>query len=484
MRKNFRKLTILTLLASNALSAATNIKHTLLSPRPVIDDLAIEKTGQHNPRKFKEKYGYNFHKQASLFTRHSVKGEDVGKYFGVNGTNQIAIKHAASAAAVIADNSIDIWDRFLIHDHTPAGDITTIDAIFNLNPKQEVYALRLDFFGLLNNPIPRTFFKLSAPITYIETDLHTKYNTNIPDVGDDYISQFFNGSTVNATDATNLQDQLEYGKIDGNRKTVFGVADIDAHFGYRLVDGKTKRIYLSGLVTIPTGNRPKAIHLFEPIYGNGNHLALGWELDGSMRLWKKKRHTGSLDFTLRHKYTFEGSEKRIIPLNLPSYPFAHYYLAGKVGQVAGTALFPAANVLAQNITVRPGNSVEGMLNLKFKTARFMIDTGYNIYYKEKENMHLRTAWSDDVYAIANASYNTTAIFNVAAELVRINNDILDLNGALTPSQLSHKVFANIGYNFDVSKHPMHIGVGGSYEFADNNYELEGYEFWIKTSCAF
>ncbi|MBD3273014.1 hypothetical protein GF385_01530 [Candidatus Dependentiae bacterium] len=483
MRKNIKSL-ILIGLFSTSLNSAINTNHTFLMPRPVIDDLPLEKTGRHDPLKFKNMFDHNYHLQTSFFTKHYIKGEDVGKYFGVDETNHIVVRHAASAAAVIADPNIDIWDRFLIHNYNSQEDTT--DADFNLSPKQEVYALRLDFFGLLNNPIPKTFFKISAPITYIENDLHSKYITNIADDDHDYVSEFFEGKTINSGEANNLQDPLLYGKIEDKRKVVFGIADIDVHFGYRLVDNKRKHVYISGLVTIPTGNRPKGNFLFEPIYGNGNHFAIGWELDSKLRLWKKKRHKGFVEFVLKHKYTMDGREKRIIPLDLPSYPYAHYYLTGQVGQAAGTPLFPAANVLNRDVTIRPGNSVEGLLNFKFKTKRFLIDAGYNIYYKEKENISLKTAWIDDKYAIANVDYDISrgAGFEAGQEFRRINNDILDIQGAATPNQLTHKAFASLGYDFNISRHPAHIGVGGAYEFADNNYELEGYEFWIKFSSAF
>ena len=424
--------------------------------------------------------------QASVFTKHSIKGVDIGKYFAIDGTNQIVIKHAASSISVITDEDIDVWDRFLIHNYNQAGQ-TTIDADFNLNPKQEVYGIRLDFFGFLNNPIPNGFFKISAPITYIENHLNSKYNTDTPDANDDKISDFFLGKTINAGVAGDLQEELTYGKIDSTNKTAFGIADIDVHLGYRLIDNKKNHVYISGLVTIPTGNKPKSEFMFEPIYGNGNHVGIGLEIDGQMRLWKKKNHKGFLGFALKHKYTMSGTEKRLIPLNLANYPFAHYYLAQKVGTTAnlsGTALFPAANFLAQDVTIRPGNSVEGFLGFKFKTKRFLIDTGYNLYFKEKENISLKMAWIDDVYAIAKENYDTTQVFNPANELVKINNNILDLNGAVTPNQFSHKLFASLGYNFNLTKNPSHIGIGVGYELASNNYELEGYEFWIKGSRSF
>jgi hypothetical protein len=485
-------LLLLTFFASTTLSAGVTTKRTHLITRPQIDDLVLETTGRHDSKNFKDKYGFNYHFQSTFFTNHSIKGEDVGKYFAIDGTNQVVVKGAATAAAVIADPTIDIWDRFIIHDQA-AEDATDVHADFSLNPKQEVFGARFDLFGSLENAIPNTFFKISAPVVYIENDLHTNYNTNIDNAGDgtgQYVSEFFEGSAINVGDASNLQDKLAYAKIDGSRHIAFGLADVDAHLGYKLVDQKTRHVYLSGLITIPTGNRPKGEFMFEPIYGNGNHFAVGCQLDVAARLWNYKRHSGCVQFNLKHKYTFEGSEKRTIPLNLQSYPWAHYYLAGKVGQADGTALFPLANVLTQDVTVRPGNSLEGQIDFKFKTKRFMLDFGYNLYYKEKENMHLKTAWQDNLYGIADIDVDTDNYaeaggFSIAEDaFLAVNNSILDLNGALTPNWLNHKIFAGIGYNFSINGHPSYLGVGGSYQFADNNFELEGYQFWIKGNCAF
>lgn len=469
-------------LLSVGLTASTNIKKTFVMHRPKIDNMAIEKSGVHEHLKFKTKYGMNFQLQAAPFASAAIKGEDVGKYYGVNGTNNINIA-AGTAAAVIASDTIDISNRFLIHD---SADATSNDlrGDFNLNPKQEAYGIRFDLFGFLKNPFPKTFYKISLPLVYIENDMHIKYNYDVADDGGDKISDFFTGQVINSGVAADLQDSLTAGKIQDRRATVFGIADIDAHFGYRLVENKKREVRISALITIPTGNRPSGEFLFEPIYGNGNHFALGWNIDGNMRLWKKKRHTGTGYFSLTHKYLFDGTEKRVIPLDFMSYPFAHYYLGGTINQVATTPLFPLANILNQDVRVRPGNLVEGVLGLKFKTKRFDLDAGYNIFYKEKENLTLKTAWTDDTYAIANDDYSTAGVFNTAGQLLTINNENLDIDGAATPNQLTHKAFGAISYKFKVSGHPTSISLGGSYEFADNNFELEGYEFWFKASVNF
>lgn len=489
MRKNIIIISQLYLITvSIGLTATINIKKTFVMHRPKIDNMAIEKSGIHKYSETKTKYDFNnFHLQTTPFISEAIKGANIGKYYGVNGTNVIDINNASDvigAAEVIASNTIDIWDRFLIHSQNGIVN-QTLHGNFEINPKQEAYGIRFDLFGCLKKRFHKIFYKLSMPLVHIENSMHIKYNHDVPDIDGDKISEFFIGNKlINGGVARDLQAKLTAGKIQDHKKTVSGIADIDAHIGYRLVENKKHKIKISALITVPTGNKPKGEYLFEPIFGNGKHFAVGWNIDGTMRLWKRKRNTGIGYFSLTHKYLFDGTEQRVIPLNLMSYPFAHYYLGGKMDQAGTTPLFPLANILNQNVRVHPGNLVEALVAFKFRHKRFDLDAGYNLFYKEKENVTLKKEWIDNKYAIANTNYDTSGIFRANEQLLAINKEHLNINGAATPNQLTDKIFGAISYKFKFSGHPANISLGGSYEFAYNDFELEGYEFWFKTGINF
>ncbi len=464
-------------------NASTATRRTMYTSRPVVDDMAVLNTGFNNRYKSKIEKNLNFTFQAAALAKSSVNGNDLGKYFGVNGKNTINIEYAANLGSIIADDTKDVWNRFLVHRYDGVNS-DKIRAHMELSPKQEVFGAILDLFGFLNDPLKKTYFQITSPIVYVSNDLNLKYTDTTSYYTD--IETFFNGQVVNEADTNNSQDQLQYLKIMQKNRTAFGVADVDAKFGYRLIENKSRHVYLSALCTIPTGNKPKSEYLFEPIYGNSNHFALGWNLDTAMRFWKSTNHQGWGYFTLTHKYLFDGTERRTIPLNTDSYPFGHYYLAGKIGATAGTSLAPLANILTQDIRVRPGNQVEALAGFQFKSKRFALDAAYNLFFKEKEAVSLKSTWQDNNYGIAQSTFDVSTSFLLANALngKAINNSDLNLSGAATPNQLTHKFLGVISYLCSQSNRPANLSLGASYEFTDDNHSIECYEFWLKAGISF
>ena len=480
MRNSIKLLGAL-LLFTISISAGTHSKKTFLMPRSSGVNIAMEKAHWHDHFLNKKENNFRSNYQEMFFHQAGIKGEDVGKYFGINGKNTFTVGAPATS---------DINNRYIIHSQaasTLAGEIT-------FNPKQEVYGIRLDFMHETNHPFKKTFIKASLPVVHVENDMHLKIGNQVAQANDYYLKDFFEGKELTSLANTNKQAALTHGKI-GSRRTTTGIADIDLALGYKLLQSENHHLFFNTGVTIATGTRPTGEHLFEPVYGNGNHFGVGFGIDASQKLWKRSRHSGKLVFATNYKYLFEGSEKRTIGINSITYPFAHYYGLGEVGKPADTALIPAANILTRDVKVRPGSQIDSMLALSFKSSRFIIDVGYNLFIKKGESVSVRS-WEDAKYAIAKDDFDVTGQFirtdaNKAADitantLLGKTLDIGDLNvsAASTPSYLTHKAFGSIGYNFNLSKYPSSIAFGGSYEFASSNHELEGYAFWCKGAISF
>jgi hypothetical protein len=137
---------------------ANAYRKTALSLRPIAQDMTILNTGIHNNFKNKIEKHLNFNFQASAFAKGSVNGSGLGKYFAVNGVdNIIKIDTAADLGALIADNDKDVWNRFIVHRYNGTGSDSII-AHMVLDPKQEAYGVLLDLFGYLDNPIKKNLF--------------------------------------------------------------------------------------------------------------------------------------------------------------------------------------------------------------------------------------------------------------------------------------------------------------------------------------
>ncbi|MFA5074710.1 MAG: hypothetical protein WC436_01250 [Candidatus Babeliales bacterium] len=462
-------------------SATMHSKKTFFMPRPQGSNLVTELSLFHD-HIFNVDNKFHSHVQAVPFYQGSINGTPIGKYFGVgNGSNSFTIGTAAD---------VQVSSKYLFHNRStdcPSGTM-----IFN--PKQEVYGVRLDFFQSIIDPGKKLFLKASAPYVNVSNDMHFKVLEETEDTRHETLSNFFHGDAI-STSMTSTQEALTKGKISGRRSRT-GFSNLDFNFGYKFVNNKKSHLFVNACVSLPTGNKPRGEYLFEPVYGNGGHVAVGLGADASYKLWKRERHCGKVTAALNYKYIFDGSETRTIPVksslgsDYRGYTFAHYYLSVKNGQLSSAGLFPAANVLTQKVTVRPGNELDGLLMLNFKTKRFLIDLGYEAYYKENEAITLKN-WNDDVYAIVKDDFiynRVTGNFDITSDaasiLIKLNRENLDINGAGTPSQFTNKIFGSLGYKFSMGKYPTTFGLGGSYEFATSNSELEGYAIWGKLAMSF
>ena len=191
------------------------------------------------------------------------------------------------------------------------------------------------------------------------------------------------------------------------------------------------------------------------------------------------------------QYLLESTEKRTIGLKnyggKDIFELGHYYLMGETGK---NALFPAANVLTQYLTINPYFHVEGLLGISFISDNFTFDFGYNLFYKDKEGAQLKDTWIHDKYALAAEDFDSSNAFNTAIPANTLNNagaissEHLDLRPAISEAALTNKIYVALGYSFNDWEMPWMIGIGGGYEFHSGNSALENVELWLKTSLSF
>lgn len=475
------------------LSAKTHSKKTFLAPRAVGTNLPMELTTWHELayQKLDKKAGHNIfsHLLMTPFYQASDNKDDIGEYFGINGKNHFMV---GSQAAFYAGNA-DVIGGYLIHDFAVAESPLAGKVTFN--PKQDIWGVRFDYFQSFGHPFGGLFFKASMPVVYVQNDVEMHISDSVKEEvgGKEFsLADFFAGK-VNVTtemDPENLQSHLDKAKISGE-ESKFGVADINLALGYKIHESKTDHIYLSAQIIVPTGPRPNGEYLFQPVMGNGKHFGLGARLDGAIELWKNKNAAIRVLLDVDYRYLFESTEKRTVGVKEFSIgdktsKLAHYYLAGKIGQEK-QPLFPAANVLTQGIKVKPGSQFDILADLSFKSGGFIIDLGYNFFYKDEEDCWIKH-WEDNVYALAERDYPTNTKFGeVPADdfLHSLQSTDLDVDAVKTPSQVTNKIFAGLGYQFNYSKSvPGLVGIGGSYEFASDNAALENYSVWLKLGVSF
>ncbi|MBN2779154.1 MAG: hypothetical protein JXR36_16090 [Bacteroidales bacterium] len=482
------KFLLLTLLASVTANAGTHTQKTYLQTRPFLSNLPMEYSTWHTQVNKKKIAPWGGSFQATGFFQKSCNESNLGEYFGYYANNE-EVTRDYIPVGIIADLD-SIPARNLFHSQAAANNLS---GKFKLSPSQRTLGLRLDYY----QAIKKFFLKISTPITHVENGIHPKVIGNLTTatvgagIGQN-IMNYFEGNVEETIGAASLQEKLLYAKINGTQSKT-GLGDIEVALGYNLYKNKGHYLKLGIDATIPTSNDAKGEWLFEPITGNGGYWGLGVFIDSKLMLWKENKSKIELLAALNLQYLFENTEKRTLALKnygnqYTYFPLAQYYLAGEQGK---NALFPAANILTQDVKIEPQFHFEGLLGLSLVSDNFTLDFGYNLFYKDEENISLKNEWVDNKYALAatdfdsNGAFNTTVIGgNTFGNAGPINSDNIDLEPAQSPSALTNKIYLALGYAFNNWKRPLMFGIGGGYEFHSGNTALEGFELWLKTALSF
>lgn len=482
--QRFCYMLVVLLVAVSTLSASSEIynKKTFLSTRSVSVNLPMEYTTWHDH--VYADYEGKCHRsniQITGFFQASTNEHEIGKYFGIgNGKNSFVI---GDDAAIFA-HTADILNTLLIRDFG-----TTLAGTVSFKPEQEAWGLRFDYFQDINHPVKGLFFKARLPLAWVQRNMQLNVAGGTPTEveGKTFsIQDFFKGAVeVTTVGSSHLQAPLTKAKIDG-RRSDGGLADLDIALGYKVWFESDSHLFVNVGITIPTGNRVRGEFLFEPVYGNGRHFGLGAGIDGGLELWCNEHADVRALLAIEYRYLFEGTEARTI--GLKNFPLGYYFLAAQNGQI-NKPVFPAANVLTRDMRIKPGSQFDALLALSFKSGHFVVDAGYNMFWKDEESGWIKN-WQDDVFGIVNTQYDTAVAFNinnpaVNQTLLKLNQSEFDTRSFLTPGLFTHKLFGGLGYTCMVYDHyPVSFGVGGSYEFATTNADLENYAVWLKTCFSF
>ena len=181
------------------------------------------------------------------------------------------------------------------------------------------------------------------------------------------IDAFFAGTFAQTQDE-NTQDALAYGRVDTKDRVERGLADLKLSLAYDFAAEHDSAVCVHGGVIIPTGNRTKAVDMFEAMYGNNRHVGAFVGGEGAFRVWQnaRKRMSLWLSGTAEYTFLFQAREKRIAGLYdsnaavSKALPWGHAMLGVEEGS---QKVFPLANVFARDMYVTPGSHLDGVFGL-------------------------------------------------------------------------------------------------------------------------
>lgn len=308
-----------------------------------------------------------------------------------------------------------------------------------------------------------------------------------------------------------VANEMCFGKLCC-RPTKTRVADLQFDVGYNFWACEDYHLAVKVVVKAPTGNKPEAEFLFEPIVGNGGHWELGGGLSAHYVLWEEDENcnlTFHLDGYATHLFA-TSCETRLFDL-CNNGCFSRYLLLKRFKN-NGTALDGlerGPNIFAQNLSTKINVQGDVTALFSYKTDCWLIDLGYNFWGRSQEEEDcLFFDIPADTYGIkgtlpvcqegvANSTDVRTASLSTIKESKGtqgeddgsapkfITSNDLDVCGSLAPSAISNSFVFNFGYLWEDSDYTPFLGLGGKVEFSGSNEATaDQWALWLKGGLTF
>ena len=140
------------------------------------------------------------------------------------------------------------------------------------------------------------YLKVNTTVVCVENEMELNVSNATTPATATNLTNFLQGTFANTTAGTaNQQAALTHGLMTGEHSET-GLADIDVILGYKFLFKDKYHFGINLAITIPTGNDPDGVQMFEPVYGNHSHFGFGGGLDAHANLWTKDEQNIKLNF--------------------------------------------------------------------------------------------------------------------------------------------------------------------------------------------
>ena len=219
-----------------------------------------------------------------------------------------------------------------------------------------------------------------------------------------------------------MKEPWDFGRFSFCHRDKTGLADIDAIMGYNFLHNDYAHFGAFVMTVIPTGNRPKAKYIFEPIVGNGKHwelgggitthfsimdygcdtnLNIGIYIEGNITHVFSTHQVRSFDFTkngLLSRYIllkeFDPDCVNGIFQNTYTYNFCQQQSAAGVPTISvlrrNHGLMNAINFATRNCEVHVGLKADVSAKICLTKCGWTLDAGYNFFYRTEEKVCIKT----------------------------------------------------------------------------------------------
>lgn len=493
--------------------------HTTFSIRSQSTNGALKTAGTHSDEyRYKQKSFHGNFTLSSAFS-HSMRSEQIAR--SLFGSDTFTI----SGSEIINRGTYDLLADYFGLAQTYQG---TVEFVPRIATAQVIFN---NYMGY-DQWIPGLYTRVYAPFVWTRWNMHINENVTSSNNTTPFIAGYMDQAAVvppiqsfkqglNGTVTFGqMQEPLQYGKIECPL-TKHGFSDVQITLGYNPYRSWRGHAGCGIFLGIPTGTRVKAEYLFSPQIGNGRHWECGAEFTGHATLWEKDGNQ-NLDFyaNITMSHLFAAKQQRSFDIktnrNLSRYMLVKIFDESK--QYTGT-LSPLINKTTLYCHVHTNLQFDIVALLSYTNNTIVCDLGYNGWIRTQERISLENCFDENSYGLkgiqnvvilpntlSTITQNNATIYGneflsstdqiaVADEFspVLLTSTDLDISSAEQPRDITHKIFAHIGYRWSKNAIKPLLGIGGEIEFEGENrrktyqeyrHTLSLWSIWIKGGLEF
>lgn len=374
--------------------------------------------------------------------------------------------------------------------------------VLTINPRQQQGGIWFEVYQDLGKWINMGFFQdtwisIAAPLFAIENNMQ---------LGQKLVFNQGKTQPFSIIDAFDQPDMV-YAKITGKRTNI-EVAELNIKFGRTYLCHNNALVVYYSKMSLPTGQKQNAAYVFDPFVGNNGHCGFGTGVNFQFQLTRDTdHHIVCMFINLEGTFYIRDHEHRTFDLR--GKPWSRYLRLVQRDFPPGYTI-PAANVLTQEVLVRPYNTVDFSTGLRAKTENIDFELGFNIWGRGTERVLCAKQFPEDKFGIAGvplpnlygecfqpttASLSTIK-FQAPNDMATVNGVYqevfvpirecdLNLNSGAAQSSLNYKFHGFVGWHSGKEKKMEgFIGVGFFYDIPQKNSALKLWGAWLKFGSAF
>lgn len=376
----------------------------------------------------------------------------------------------------------------------------TFESRISLNPRQTIAAVGIHYVQKLTAGTKTPIWaSLSFPIMQVRNEQH--FCENVIDPGGGDVQPGFVGSIGAALHGQTVfhNKHFMYGKVADCALKKTGVGDIELKIGRESVHTDICVLEGYGGLVIPTGNKPQAEFIFEPVVGNNHHLGIIMGTNYSFEMWSSEFSSIWLEGVIDSRFMFENTQKRTFDL-IDKQWSRYIWLYPNADAIPIIDIEPGVNFLTQQVCVHPRFAFTINTAFVFTGMHYDVELGFNRYMRQAEKVKLCNFQegpgiagidfsNTDVLATANNStMKFLAPFDTnqdgAPIFIPIQKEDINLASGAQPAMLTNIIYLALGYHNDFTEYPYFFGFGGSYEVSVDNTGLDRGMLWAKGGVSF